>query len=60
MSAIQSKGAELHALNISNLQTDIRNWKGVISNPASTPADIDNARKQIKSAEKKIEAILKT
>ncbi|MDO8459617.1 MAG: hypothetical protein Q7S74_00770 [Nanoarchaeota archaeon] len=60
MMAIEQKGAELNALGVSRLQTDIQNWRQVITNPASTPAVVNTAKRQIKDLEKKMRDLLKT
>jgi hypothetical protein len=60
MSAIEKKGADLNALNIATLQTNIQNYRQIIANPASTPAQIITAQNQIKDLEKRIKILLKS
>src|SRR3989338_7419567 len=54
MATIERKGQEINALNINQLQQQIQQWRQVIANPVSTPAQIDGARRNIKDIERRI------
>lgn len=59
LAAIEKKGADINALNVATLQTEIRNWRGIISNPASTHAQVDAARRNIRDLENRLKILLR-
>jgi hypothetical protein len=58
MSEIEAHGADLDSLKLAKVQKDRNDAKDIISNPSSTPPQVEAARRVIKDLDKKMRAIL--
>ncbi|MBI3334767.1 hypothetical protein HYZ97_04745 [Candidatus Pacearchaeota archaeon] len=58
--AIHERGAAAKTLQIHHIQTQIEQWRNVITNPQSTQAAVAQAKREILNSEKRIKQLLKS